>query len=48
MTYGMKYQNPKTTKYPQTGGDTSNPKKATKYPQTVGDTSNPKKMAKHP
>ena len=24
MTYGMKYQNSRTTKYPQMGGDTSN------------------------
>ena len=25
MTYGMKYQNPRITKYPQMGGDISNP-----------------------
>ena len=32
MTYGMKYQNKKTTKHQQMGGDTSNPKRTTKHP----------------
>ena len=27
-----KYQNPRTNKYPQVRGDTSNPKRTTKYP----------------
>ena len=38
----MKYQNPRTTQRPQTGGDTANPKRITKHPQMGGDTSNPK------
>ena len=43
MTYGMKYQNKKTTKHQQMGGDTSNPKRTTKHPQMGGEASNPKK-----
>ena len=48
MTYGMKYQNRKTTKHPQMGRDTSNHKRIAKHPQMGGDNSNPKRTAKHP
>ena len=47
MTYGIKYQNKKTTKHQQMGGDTSNPKRTTKHPQMGEETSNPKKTTKH-
>jgi len=40
----MKYQNKKTTKHPQMGEDTSNPKKIAKHLQMGGNTLNPETL----